>query len=73
MLFRSNSASAFVYNRGVSQAEALLSVWEKAEPLVSEEHFKKVLHKLEIQVKDAYEWRDVCLNYFLSFTEQIND
>jgi len=64
---------AFVYNRGVSQAEALLSVWEKAEPLVSDEHFKKVLHKLEIQVKDAYEWRDVCLNYFLSFTEQIND
>jgi len=59
----------YAYNKGVSQAENLLSTWKKAESLVSKEHYKAVLGKLEIQVKDAYEWRDVCLQYFLSFTE----
>lgn len=59
----------YVYNKGTAQAEELLSAWEKAESLVSELHYAAVLKKLEIQVKDAYEWRDVCLQYFLSFTE----
>ncbi len=59
----------FLYNKGVRQAEALLFAWEKAASLVSKEHYLAVLEKLTIQVKDAYEWRDVCLDYFLSFTE----
>ncbi len=59
----------FLYNKGVSQAEQLLSWWKNTESLLDKEHYEAVLNKLVIQVSDAHEWRDVCLQYFLSFTE----
>ncbi len=59
----------FVYGRGVQEAVALRNEWLKVKGLVSDEAFDAVLKKLDIQVADAEEWRDVCVPYFLSFAE----
>ncbi len=62
------------YSKGVEEAEKLREIWKKNEKLVpkilSKEKYESVLNKLDIQVEDAHEWKDVCLKYFMSFTEK---
>ena len=64
---------AATYAQGVQEAKQLREAWLGVKPRVgtalSEQRYERVLHKLDIQVKDAQEWHDVCLAYFLSFAD----
>jgi len=59
----------FLYDRGVASAEKMRETWVSLKNKVDSERYKLVLDKLDIQVKDAHEWRDVCTNYFLAFAQ----
>lgn len=62
----------YLYDRGVASAEKMRETWISLKDKVDSERYKAVLDKLDIQVKDAHEWRDVCVPYFLAFAEQEN-
>lgn len=55
------------YNHGVNECERFRSVWQRMKPLVDKQRFHEVSERLDIQVTDAREWRDVCLKYFGNF------
>jgi len=59
----------FLYQKGVDEAEEMRNHWISLKDKVDSERYDAVLKKLDIQVEDAKEWRDVCTRYFLSFTE----
>ena len=59
----------YVYEKGVKEAYELRERWTKVKSKVEKERYESVLRKLDIQCKDAEEWRDVCLGYFLKFAE----
>ncbi len=62
---------AATYGRGVQEARRLREAWLAVQPCVgnalSAGRYRRVLDKLDIQLRDAQEWHDVCLAYFLSF------
>ena len=60
----------FLYAKGVEQAEELRDKWISVKNELDAESYLSVLNKLNIQVKDAHEWQDVCVPYFLSFTDK---
>jgi len=49
---------------GVERAEKLRESWMKLKGKIDDEIFKAVLERLDIQVVDAKEWRDVVNTYF---------
>ncbi|NLO39053.1 MAG: alpha-glucuronidase [Ruminiclostridium sp.] len=53
---------------GARQAEQFKAQWLELKGLIDEERFEHVLARLEIQVKDAAEWRDVVNSYFFRKT-----
>jgi alpha-glucuronidase len=55
------------YNLGVSQVEQMAARWQQLKPYVDEQRWREVDERLQQQVRDAREWRDVCLGYFGSF------
>ena len=57
------------YQRGVSEVEDFNAIWQQAKPAIDEQRWAEVNAKLEGQLKDAREWRDVCLKYFGSFVK----
>ncbi len=61
------------YDQGVQEARQLREAWIGVKDCVGKSitahRFEQVLEKLDIQLKDAQEWHDVCLNYFLSFAD----
>ena len=57
------------YQRGVSEVEDFNAIWQQAKPVIDEQRWAEVHAKLETQLKDAREWRDVCLKYFGSFAK----
>ena len=52
------------YNQGVKEVEDYISIWQEARPEIDEQRWKEVDNRLQRQLKDAKEWRDVCLGYF---------
>ncbi|AEC01939.1 alpha-glucuronidase family glycosyl hydrolase [Parasphaerochaeta coccoides] len=58
---------AFRYHRGVESAEEARQSWETLENKLPQEKYREVKEKLDIQVKDAHEWEDVCITYFSRF------
>lgn len=58
------------YNLGIEEADKLKEAWIAVKDLVPAERYNAVLEKLIIQCRDAREWRDVCVPYFLSFAEK---
>ena len=52
------------YNQGVSEVEDFIRIWQEARPKIDEQRWKEVNDRLQRQLKDAREWRDVCLGYF---------
>ena len=52
------------YNQGVSEVEDFIRIWQEARPEIDEQRWKEVNDRLQRQLKDAREWRDVCLGYF---------
>jgi len=57
------------YNRGVSEVEDFCSVWQQCKPYVDEQRWREVDERMQHQLENAREWRDVCLKYFKTFAE----
>ncbi len=55
------------YNLGVKQVEQMADRWQQMKPYVDEQRWNEVNERMQQQVQDAREWRDVCLKYFGSF------
>lgn len=56
------------YYQGAEEVEQMLASWKSLEPLIEPLQYKQVLMSLEIQVKEAYWWRNSCVLYFQSFS-----
>ena len=52
------------YNEGVSEVEDFIRIWQEVRPEIDEQRWREVNDRLQRQLKDAKEWRDVCLGYF---------
>lgn len=53
------------YNLGVNTVEATCNVWHnRMQPFVDPQRWKEVDDRLQEQLLNAREWRDVCLSYF---------
>ena len=57
------------YNRGVSEVEDFCKVWQDCKPYIDEQRWNEVDKRMQHQLENAREWRDVCLKYFGSFVE----
>ena len=55
------------YQRGVSEVEDFVSIWQQAKPYVDEQRWNEVNSRLKEQLKNAREWQRVCTNYFGGF------
>jgi len=49
---------------GVEQVRKFREQWLTLKELIDKERFEHVLGRLEIQIRDAIEWRDVINSYF---------
>ena len=58
------------YNQGVSEVEDFIHIWQEARPEIDEQRWRDVNDRLQRQLKDAKEWRDVCLGYFGKLQEK---
>ena len=61
---------AFRYNRGVSEVEDFLRVWQEVKPLIDEQRWQEVQDRLDHQLDNAKLWRKTCLDYFGSFSSK---
>ena len=59
----------FRYNRGVAEVEDFCKVWQDCKPYIDEQRWNEVDKRMQHQLENAREWRDVCLKYFSSFVE----
>ncbi len=58
------------YNQGVIMTETYQNLWHnKMRAYVDDQRWREVDERLQIQVKNAKEWRDVCLGYFDQFAK----
>ncbi len=59
------------YNLGVITVEQHHNIWHtKMRHFVDEQRWREVDERLEDQLQNAREWRDVCLNYFGAFVDK---
>ena len=58
------------YNLGVSEVEDFIRIWQEARTEIDEQRWREVNDRLQRQLKDAKEWRDVCLGYFGKLQEK---
>ena len=58
------------YADGVSFVEKMAERWQEMKPYVDEQRWREVDERLQQQVRDAREWRDVCLGYFGQFAKK---
>lgn len=61
------------YKRGVGTVEWYYETWKTLKPYVDEQRFNEVSDRLQTQIRDARQWRDVCLGYFSAFSRQVID
>jgi alpha-glucuronidase len=59
------------YDAGVQQVREFQKQWDRLEKYVDPERFRLVQSKLRIQAKDAVWWKDACLLYFQTFSNQV--
>ena len=57
------------YQRGVSEVEDFCRIWHDCKPYVDEQRWREVDERMQHQLENACEWRDVCLRYFRTFAE----
>jgi alpha-glucuronidase len=64
------------YNQGVAEVEKYPAIWERMKEHVltidggDAQRWNEVNDRLQHQVENAREWRDVCLKYFQTFSHQ---
>ena len=61
---------AFRYNRGVSEVEDFLRVWQEVKPFIDDQRWQEVQDRLDHQLDNAKLWRKTCLDYFGSFSSK---
>ena len=54
------------YQRGVSEVESFAAIWQQAKSYVDPQRWEEVNERLQWQIDEAREWRDVCTQYFKS-------
>lgn len=57
------------YDEGVKAVEGYQHTWQQMRPYVDAERWQQVSTLLQTQLKDAQEWRKVCLTYFGQFAD----
>ena len=60
----------FRYNRGVSEVEDFLRVWQEGKPQIDDQRWQEVQDRLDHQLENAQLWRKTCLDYFGSFSSK---
>lgn len=60
----------YKYQKGVDEVRAFQQVWKEMQPYVDAERYQAVAERLDIQVGDAVWWKDACLEYFRTFSNQ---
>ena len=60
----------FRYNRGVSEVEDFLRVWQDVKPQIDDQRWQEVQDRLDHQLENAQLWRKTCLDYFGSFSSK---
>lgn len=58
------------YHRGAEEVTQMQSWWKSIEEYIDEERYRQVAMHLEVQKKEALWWRDACLSYFMSISQQ---
>lgn len=58
------------YYSGVEEVRRMQKTWSSIEGKIDQERFEHVKALLKIQEKDAVRWRDSCVLYFQTFSEQ---
>jgi len=56
------------YQKGVEQVENMQKTWQKMQEYVNPQVFEKTNMLLNIQLKEAKQWRNACLLYFQQFS-----
>ena len=57
------------YQKGVEQVEDMQKTWQKMQQYVDPQVFKETNMLLDIQLKEAKQWRNACLLYFQQFSK----
>lgn len=57
------------YQKGVEQVEDMQKTWQKMQEYVDPQVFKETNMLLDIQLKEAKQWRNACLLYFQQFSK----
>ncbi|GAB5410725.1 MAG: alpha-glucuronidase family glycosyl hydrolase [Balneolaceae bacterium] len=60
----------YKYYEGVDQVRWMKKEWESIKPYIDEKRFEHVKALLKIQERDAVRWRNSCVLYFQTFSEQ---
>jgi alpha-glucuronidase len=60
------------YNRGVEAVITMAKTWNSLEGKIDQQRFDHVKERLELQLENAQQWHDVCLEYFGRFAESPN-
>jgi len=55
------------YQRGVSEVEQFIAIWQQAKPCIDGQRWQEVDAKLHEQLENAREWQNTCVTYFRSF------
>ena len=58
------------YDAGVAFAEKMRDIWLSLRPRIDPARYAHVSARLEQQIENAREWREVCINYFSRFSIQ---
>jgi len=58
------------YCRGVDSVQQMLNTWDSVGKYIDHERFTSVKMLLDIQFREAVWWRDACLLYFQTFSQQ---
>lgn len=58
------------YNRGVSEVEDFCRVWQACKSDIDEQRWQETDKRMQHQLENARQWRDVCLKYFGSFVNR---
>ena len=59
----------FHYTRGVEEVEDFVRIWQEVKPFIDEQRWQEVNTRMQHQLENAREWRNVCLGYFGSFSK----
>ena len=59
----------YCYDRGVGEVEDFCRTWQVCKPYVDEQRWREVDERMQHQLENAHEWRDVCIKYFKTFAE----